>query len=826
MLEMGKSSKSGAWQLGLGSVGGLTFGIGLFMTNSVFAQSVITPDNNLGNESSQVIPNYLDATEAIAGGAIRDRNLFHSLREFNVKEGRSAVFLSPNSNIQNILVRVTGNNRSEILGKLGTNGSNANLFLINPNGIFFGANAQLNIAGSFVASTASGIKFADDTVFSATNPQTAPLLTISTPVGLQFDKPGGEINHYGSLEVPTGKTLALVGGNINLIGNSQLDPNRRTLKTIGGQIAIGGILEPGTIQINIASQNQPLSFPDNVTLADISLQNLAVILTDGLDGGFIQLQGRQIQLIDGSIVQAENQGSETGRGITVQAQQLTLKDGSQITTSVGENAIGFGGNLTVTVKDLLQINGTIPQGKLFAGSPSALVTRTFGDGSAGSLTVETRKLIIDGGGNISTTGWRGRGDSGMLKVTATDSIFLSGVSFDDFPSGLFSQTVDLGNAGSIIINTRQFIAQDGGVVSAGTGRNSRGRGSNLTVNASELIDLSGVSPRDKDPSGLFARSRGSGEAGSLFVNTEKLIVRDGARLTVEALGRGNAGTLAVNAKEMRLDRQSKVVAETVSGNGGDLRLQIQNLLLLRDRSQISTTAGTAGGGGNGGNITINTPNGFIVAVPLENSDITANAFTGSGGRVQINAYDIFGIEQRSREDLVTLLNSNDPTKLNPQLLPTNDITAISQTNPTLSGVVDINTPDVDPNSGLVNLPTQPVELKVGETCKVIVADNKSSFTVTGRGGIPPSPTETLSGDAVIANWIAVDSSRQASSQPNPSLDSQKSTTGNIVEATGWGINPQGEVVLTAYTSTANFHSSWYKSTDCTTSQQAATITGN
>ncbi|BAY60618.1 hypothetical protein NIES22_06770 [Calothrix brevissima NIES-22] len=809
---MGKSWKNFACKLGLATLGGSS--MSLLMSNCVFAQSVIIPDNNLGNESSQAIANYQNATDAIAGGAIRDRNLFHSFREFNVSEGRTAVFLSPNGNIQNILVRVTGNNRSEIFGKLGILDSNANLFLFNPNGIFFGANAQLNIAGSFVASTASGIKFADDTVFSATNPQTPPLLTISTPVGLQFDKLGGEINHYGSLEVPTGKTLALVGGNVNLFGNGQLDPNRRTLKVIGGQIAIAGISAPGTIQINLDSQNQPLTFPDNVTLADISLQNLAVILTDGLDGGFIQLQGRQIQLTQGSIAQAENLSSENGRGIVVQAQQLTLEDGSQITASVGENITGSGGSLTVKVSDSIQVRGTIPPGKPFAGAPSGLVTRSFGDGSAGALTVETKKLIIDGGGNITTTAWQGKSNSGMLSVTASDSIFLDGASFDDFPSGLFSQTLALGNAGSITINTRQFIAQNGGVVTAGTGRNSQGKGSNLTVNASEFIDLSGVSPRDKDPSGLFARSRGTGEAGSLFVNTPKVIVRDGARLTVEALKTGNAGTLAVNATEMRLERQSKVVAETVSGNGGDLRLEIQNLLLLRDRSQISTTAGTAGGGGNGGNITIDTPNGFIVTVPKENSDITANAFAGSGGKVLINAYDIFGIEQRSRIDLVTLLNTNDPTKLNPQLLQTNDITAISQTNPTLNGVVDINTPDVDPNSGLVNLPTQPINLKVDETCKVIVANNKSSFTIAGRGGIPSSPTETLSSDAVMADWIAVDSIRQPSSQPTANLDSPQSPSANIVEATGWVINPQGEVVLTANASTAETHNSWYKSSDC------------
>lgn len=652
---MAQSSKNCFWQLGLAGVGGFTFGISLAMTNAVFAQSAIVPDSQLGNESSQVIQNYQgNPTEAIAGGATRGNNLFHSFLEFNISEGRSAVFLSPSANLQNILVRVTGNNRSEILGRLTTAGSNANLFLINPNGIFFGANATLNVGGSFVASTADRINFADGSVFSATDPQTKPLLTISTPIGLQFDQPGKDINQFGALEVPAGKTLALVGGNINLSGNGTLVETRRTLQALSGQIAVGGILGSGTVGI---------------------------------------------------------------------------------------------------------------------------------------------------------------GNGGTLKVTA-DSIEVKGASFLDFPSGLFTQTLDVGNAGALIIDTRQLITRGGGVVTSGTNLNSQGNGGNLTVRASELIELSGTTPVDKDPSGLFARSRGSGEAGSLFVTTDRLIVQDRARATVEALGSGNAGQLEVNAREVRLDRQGKIVAETVSGNGGDLILQVQNLLLLRNNSQISTTAGTTGGGGNGGNITVNTPNGFIVGVPEENSDITANAFTGSGGKVQINAFGIFGIEQLSREDLVRLLNTNDPTKLNPQLLLSNDITAISQSNPNLSGIVNIDTPDVDPNNGLVNLPTQPVELTLDQTCRVIADNNQSSFTVTGRGGIPSSPTETLNSDAVLADWIAVDKVGETASGGTVIPTSAKSAPTKIVEATGWAINPKGEVVLTVNTANVMPHSSWQKQTNC------------
>jgi large exoprotein involved in heme utilization and adhesion len=281
------------------------------------------------------------------------------------------------------------------------------------------------------------------------------------------------------------------------------------------------------------------------------------------------------------------------------------------------------------------------------------------------------------------------------------------------------------------------------------------------------------------------------------------------------LGSGNAGNLDITAREIRLDRQGKLLANTTSGNGGNINLQLQNLLLLRNMSQISATAGTeVAGGGNGGNITINTPNGFIVAVPNENSDISANAFTGSGGKVEITAYGVFGIEPRSREDLEKLLGTNDPTKLDPQKLPTNDITAISQANPTLNGVVKINTPDIDPNEGLINLPTQPVELKVAQVCKAGAGRNQNSFTVTGRGGVPSSPTEPLSADAVLADWITLD---KVSATPSNTPVTQNYTKPNpetIVEATGWEINAKGEIVLTATVPNVTHHNSWQKSADC------------
>jgi filamentous hemagglutinin family protein len=79
----------------------------------------ITPDETMGNERSRV--EFNDSTlDLIEGGARRGVHLFHSFEAFNVGEGQSVYFTSPSADIQNILARVTGGSRSEILGRLGT----------------------------------------------------------------------------------------------------------------------------------------------------------------------------------------------------------------------------------------------------------------------------------------------------------------------------------------------------------------------------------------------------------------------------------------------------------------------------------------------------------------------------------------------------------------------------------------------------------------------------------------------------------------------------------------------------------------------------------
>jgi len=99
-------------------------------------------------------------------GQLAGNNLFHSFSEFNVDTGQTVNFSGPD-NVQNIFGRVTGSNPSLIDGTISSSIPGANLFLMNPNGMMFGPNAQINISGSFHATTSDYVSFGNQERFYA-----------------------------------------------------------------------------------------------------------------------------------------------------------------------------------------------------------------------------------------------------------------------------------------------------------------------------------------------------------------------------------------------------------------------------------------------------------------------------------------------------------------------------------------------------------------------------------------------------------------------------------------------------------------------------------
>jgi large exoprotein involved in heme utilization and adhesion len=249
-------------------------------------------------------------------------------------------------------------------------------------------------------------------------------------------------------------------------------------------------------------------------------------------------------------------------------------------------------------------------------------------------------------------------------------------------------------------------------------------------------------------------------------------ITNGATVSASSYGAGDAGDiLNIIARTLYLDNGS-ITTTSLSGNGGNIRnLQVQDLFLLRNQSQVFTTAGTQqSGGGNGGNININA--GFIVAVPIENSDIAANAFAGNGGNIQISSQGIFGFI------------------FPPRQTPKSDITASSQLG--INGTIQTTTLGIDPNRGLVPVPISPGAPDVPQNCQANTRQGGSRFINSERGGLPPNPQTALSSSTL---WSDSRSPGQVQNRSSSMTSPQQEDPDAIVEAQGWVKGSNRTVVL-------------------------------
>ena len=653
--------------------------VGFTDNNPVFAQ--LTPDNTLGAESSIITPQQL--RDLIQGGAIRDDALFHSFDEFNVGSDRGVFFdLQNNADILNIFTRVTGSNSSNILGTLGilrdalnsNDLGDANLFLLNPNGITFGQNASLQLNGSFFATTADGFGF-DDFTFSASGQETPPpLLTISIPRFASFrDNPEDIAVNQSNLTVNQGQNLSLVGGNVTVTGNGDVNTRTLNLNAADGRIEIGSVSSSGSVSLTQTDAGFVLGYEGIETFGDLSFNQVAYIDTSGEGGGSIQLQGRNITLSDETQIFANTLGAQTGGGIVVNSEQLVVEDNSSLTADVSGSGLGGnlnietsqlriqdgaivssstfgegdGGNLTVNASDSVQVIGTSADGTL---SRLFAIASSSATGNAGDLAINTSQLLVQDGALVSSS-TLGEGDGSNLSINATDYVEIIGTSANGTLSRLFAiaSSSATGNAGDLTINTSQLLVQDGAQISAGTF--GEGNGGNLTVNASDSVQVIGFSPNSQFPSGLFtpADNGSTGDAGDLTINTSQLLVQDGALVSASTSGEGNGGNLTVNATDSvqvigtsadgTLSRLLARVNSGSTGNAGDLTINTSQLL-VQDGAQIS--AGTFGEG-NGGNLTVNASDSVQVIGFSPNSQFPSGLFTpadngstGDAGDLTIN----------------------------------------------------------------------------------------------------------------------------------------------------------------------------------------------
>jgi filamentous hemagglutinin family protein len=626
----------------------LVFAFLLLFPFPVLAQ--IVPDNSLGAESSRTIPDTINnlPSDRIEGGANRGVSLFHSFQEFNIGEGRGAYFANPNG-ILNIFTRVTGGNPSHILGTLGVQG-NANLFFLNPKGIVFGPNARLDVRGSFIGSTASGIFFDNGFEFSAADANAVPLLAINIPVGLRFRENPGTIVNTSSvtqviqgtalpvgLAVPPGQTLALVGGDLTF--------NNGFASAFSGNIQLGSVASPGLVSFNITPIGLGLDYTNIANFGNIDLSGLSAVTASGPGGGAIAIRGGNVTLRDRASLVSDTLGNINGRDITVDVAQLKVLDQGFISTST--ISTGMGGNITIHATESVELRGLgfdnlrltflepVATGKFdFSFRQSGLFSGTLGSGNGGDITIDTKQLTLREG-SLLYSPTLGIGAAGNVVIKASESLEVN-------ESGIVVPVFNQGKGGNLTFDTRQLIIGNGSLVSTGTF--GSGNGGDIIVKT-DSINL--FQSREDSPfgTGLATNTVGNtGNAGNIEINTGSLLVERGAKITstsgyagstgvIYSAGRG--GNININADSIKVTSisaadttsRSLIVAGTTGiGQGGGVTINTRRLTVDGGSGIGANTLAS----GNGENIIVNASESILLSGTSGNNLYPSGLATASG----------------------------------------------------------------------------------------------------------------------------------------------------------------------------------------------------
>ncbi|MEB3230990.1 MAG: filamentous hemagglutinin N-terminal domain-containing protein, partial [Leptolyngbyaceae bacterium] len=631
----------------------------------------IIPDNSLGSEHS-VINRNLQIREALGdridGGAIRGSHLFHSFSDFNVNEFQRVYFSNPAS-IHNIISRVTGTSQSDIFGTLGVLG-NANLFLINPNGLVFGPDATLDINGSFLASTTDSILFDSGDRFSASNPEAAPLLNVTDQIaGLGRWLPqSGAIQSQATLAVGgnlnlLAETLTIQGqtsakGDINLVATNQLTiADTPTLPSITS--AGGNLLLQGNQALTLSALEHPASRIE--AAGNLTLRSPTPIVADAI---FTAGGNTRIERLDGSLGSLISIGDpvfETAGNFAVDSYtgaSLQILAGGSVTipgTITIESAGGPFNDSTVTLSNgssLVLTGTTEPTVDIRAGTTEFFGTPDSGSPTRADITIGT---IVNPGGLVYLTNrFSPNSDlAGNIVINAIDTSDFGGggdVAIDS-KGGITFNFIDVSGGVSADFdfesNGLEVFGGDGGDVTLLAGGEilmplqsfllSYGlRGGSITLDSATTIT------QEEGPEGaeffelstIEAIGVGSEDSGNVRLLAPDILI--GGNIFVDPYGAGNSGPLAIRGDRL-FASQASINTDTFFGSGdaGDVRVRV-GTLELEGATQVGSNSISFEGGATG-EVVVEADR--IVATG--GAQIASTAFAvGNAGTVTVTADEI------------------------------------------------------------------------------------------------------------------------------------------------------------------------------------------
>ncbi|HIK11142.1 MAG TPA: CHAT domain-containing protein [Oscillatoriaceae cyanobacterium M33_DOE_052] len=783
----------------------------------------------------------------IHGGTLsRDgQNLFHSFQKFGLTPTETANFIS-NPDIRNILGRVVGGDPSIINGLIQITGGSSNLFLINPAGILFGANASLNVPADFTATTATGIGFGDNNWFNifahndyASLTGTPSAFTFpSTQLGTIINEgnltllPGSNLNIFANTVINTG-TITVPGGNINITAipsSSPLDNGGS-----GGDYILR-ISQPGHI-LSLEIEN---TFVGVIRESPLDQPKWAELLTGGdpihhattvqkLDDGTIRLTGSQTSIPIASGVAVISGNVDVG-GLKPNYELNILGDKiALIGANIDASGTNGGGNIHIGIPPFQRgVGGMEARGvgiPPFQRGVGGMATHTYIDPNT---TITANAINKGNGGQIIIWSDNTTQFHGQISATGTENGGFVEVSGKQ--NLIFRGHVDLssanGQTGTLLLDPENIIivsgsgaADDGEILDNEIRRDDPGATYTISETALENLDgnaevileatnditIENLSNNPltlsfKSGSIAFTADADNDGNGSFSMNTGDIIRTGGRDITISAAG-VTTGTINTNSTN-----NGDAGNITISSSGGDITTGQLNsfaqgsgaagnvtLTVTDGNGSINTTSGDINAGsvdGIGGNISLSTAGGNITTGDL----ISRASGSGTGGNITLEVNGGTGainttagllnaLSQRGQGGNITLSTADGD-------IATGEVTA-GDINAGTSGNIIIN---VEGTTGSINTTAKVLRASsgVGDAGSVTLTTGGGNIT-TGEINARPSPTDDGKGGDITIEVSAGTGAIDTTAGDLSVFANGRSNAGNITLRTAAGDISTGNI---------------------------------
>ena len=551
-----------------------------------------------------------------------------------------------------------------------------------------------------------------------------------------------------------GGDIALNVGTLTLNGGSAI---RTTDFTFGTDFDFDGVVDAestgsgGHVTIQGAE-----SAAESVVLSGGSQ-----IVSESLDGngGRLSIAATSMNLEGASTINSGTFGRGHGGDIEIRVQNASLSGGSTLASRTASDqppGKGVGGTITV---QRLEGQGIKADSLTLTGFRSGIITDSFGSALPGAIEVHAKTVnltegaVIEGGtrlsdatGGIVTINAESVGivggshissqaraqDAGQVTITA-DHLTLDNGSIET------TTISDIGGrGGDVVLDVGTVSLTNGASINSQSEPFSTGRAGDITMNVGSLTlanqaeitsSSEGIVANAGDAgnvtitsSGAFtsnastiATSAENARGGNIDVTAQSVALSNGAVMSASSRspllpdGEGNAGNITVRSGSTFVMTNSSMTTDASQASGGQIVITAPEMVRLID-SKISTSVAGSDVDTAGGNITIDPQ--FVI---LQNSQIRANAFAGSGGAIDITA-GVFLADPASILSVSSTLG--------------------------VSGTINIQSPLQNVGGRLTPLSQQfsSAAALLAQQCAARVADGKfSTFVVAGREGLPVEP---------------------------------------------------------------------------------------